>query len=116
MRRIHAIFSTCSILALAGCATQPEIAAGPAPLPPPEVMAAPAPAPTVVEPVRYSAKTFFDTTSFNMAAATGLAFSADGESLLIGNDQSGVFNAYLLPIAGGAPAALTSSTDNATFP
>ena len=67
-------------------------------------------------PVRYSAQTFFDTTSFTMAAPSGLAFSADGDSILIGSDKSGVFNAYLLPLAGGEPTPLTTSKDNATFP
>nr|MBA2605182.1 hypothetical protein [Acidobacteriota bacterium] len=33
------------------------------------------------QPVRYSAETFFETTSYGMAASTGYAFSADGTSL-----------------------------------
>jgi dipeptidyl aminopeptidase/acylaminoacyl peptidase len=51
-----------------------------------------------------------------MAAPSGLAFTPDGKSLLIGSDQSGVFNAYLLPLAGGDPLPVTTSKDNATFP
>lgn len=66
-------------------------------------------------PVRYSAKTFYDTTSFGLASATGHAFSSDGRSVLVSSDQSGVFNAYALPVGGGDPIALTSSKDNATF-
>lgn len=66
-------------------------------------------------PVRYSAKTFYDTTSFGLASATGHAFSSDGRSVLASSDQSGVFNAYALPVGGGDPIALTTSKDNATF-
>ena len=67
------------------------------------------------EPVRYSAEAFFDTTSYIMAAPAGYGFSADGKSILISNDSSGVFNAYALPVAGGAPVAVSRSPDNATF-
>jgi dipeptidyl aminopeptidase/acylaminoacyl peptidase len=51
-----------------------------------------------------------------MAASTGLAFSSDNKSLIIGSDKSGVFNAYLLPLDGGEATALTTSKDNAAFP
>ena len=67
------------------------------------------------EPVRYTARQFFETTSYGMASPDGIAFSRDGRSLLITNDSSGVFNAYLLPVAGGAPVRITESTDHATF-
>ncbi len=66
-------------------------------------------------PARYTAAQFFDTTSFRIADAGGLAFSPDGQSLLISSDATGVFNAYALPVAGGDPVALTASTDNAVF-
>ncbi|MBW3565409.1 MAG: S9 family peptidase [Acidobacteria bacterium] len=72
----------------------------------------PAPAP---EPVRYTAEQFFATTSYAMAASDGIAFSRDGENILISNDASGVFNAYLLPVDGGEPVPLTRSDDDATF-
>ncbi len=64
---------------------------------------------------RYTAAQFFDTTSFRIASAGGLAFSPDGQSLLISSDATGVFNAYALPVAGGDPVALTASADNAVF-
>ncbi|WP_296815276.1 S9 family peptidase [Brevundimonas sp.] len=63
----------------------------------------------------YSAAQFFQTTSYGLAAAGGHAFSPDGSHVLISSDRSGVFNAYALPVAGGEPVPLTSSTDNATF-
>lgn len=70
---------------------------------------------TAEAPKRYSAKTFFETTSFQMASPSGHAFSPDGKSLLISSDKSGVFNAYLLPVAGGTPMPITNSAGNATF-
>jgi dipeptidyl aminopeptidase/acylaminoacyl peptidase len=69
-----------------------------------------------VEPVRYSAETFFNTTSYGLAPASGHAFSPDGSHVLIASDKSGVFNAYALPVAGGEPVQLTASTANAAFP
>ncbi|MFN7211466.1 MAG: hypothetical protein ACK5US_00805, partial [Lysobacteraceae bacterium] len=56
---------------------------------------------------KYTAAQFFDTTSFRVADAGGLAFSPDGRSVLISSDATGVFNAYALPVAGGAPVPLT---------
>lgn len=64
---------------------------------------------------RYTAAQFFDTTSFRVADAGGLAFSPDGRSVLISSDATGVFNAYALPVAGGAPVPLTTSTTDAVF-
>ncbi len=89
---------------LAGCGAQSPAPVADASVAPPEA-----------PPARYSAQQFFDTTSVRIADAGGLAFSPDGQSLLISSDATGVFNAYALPVAGGAPVALTSSTDNAVF-
>lgn len=100
------------MIAVGGCAAgeaaQPAEVAAPAPLAAPE--AAPA-----RQPALYSAETFFATTSYSMAAPSGFGFSADGRSLLISSDQSGVFNAYTLPLDGGEPVPATASSDNATF-
>jgi dipeptidyl aminopeptidase/acylaminoacyl peptidase len=63
----------------------------------------------------YSAASFFQTTSYGMAAPAGLGFAPDGRSILISNDSSGVINAYAISIEGGAPRQLTQSPDNATF-
>jgi len=98
-------FAGASALALAGCATTtaaPDTAA-------PRAAASPS------QLARYSARDFFETTAFSLAGSGRYAFSPDGRSILISSDQSGVFNAYRLPVAGGAPVALTSSPDNATF-
>jgi len=77
--------------------------------------AIPAAAQADAGPVRYSAAQFFETTTYQMSYPSGFGFSPDGSQLLISNDSSGVFNAYLLPLAGGDPAPVTASTDNATF-
>jgi len=63
----------------------------------------------------YTAAQFFETTSFGMSRPMGLAFSPDGRSALISSDRTGVFNAYALPLAGGEPEQLTTSTEVATF-
>lgn len=63
---------------------------------------------------RYTARQFFETTSFGMASPRGVAFSRDGRNLLISSDRSGVFNVYALPLAGGEPVQITRSTTNAT--
>ena len=107
MRRVQlALAFVFSAAALVGCTPSPE------PIAP---QAATAPAVTEAAPARYSAAQFFDTTSFSIASGSGLPFSPDGTSLLISSDASGVFNAYALPVAGGEPVALTSSSDNAVF-
>lgn len=66
-------------------------------------------------PVRYTARQFYETTSYGMVSADGFAFSQDGRDLLVNSDSNGVFNAYRLPVAGGNAVPLTASTTNATF-
>lgn len=63
----------------------------------------------------YSAEAFFQTTSYRMVGESGKAFSADGSALLISSDETGVFNAYRLPVDGSEPEAMTDSDDNAVF-
>ena len=64
---------------------------------------------------QYDAAAFFETTSYSLARARAGAFSADGQSLLITSDRSGVFNAYARPVGGGEAVALTSSVTSAVF-
>ena len=64
----------------------------------------------------YTAAQFFDTTSYGLAYSGAKAFSPDGQSVLIRSDKTGVFNAYALPVAGGDPVALTTSTTSAANP
>ncbi|NNL54658.1 MAG: S9 family peptidase [Woeseia sp.] len=74
-----------------------------------------APADPVAANSVFSARQFFETTSFGMADASGYAFSPDGQNVLISSDQSGVFNAWALPTTGAAGTPLTASDDNAVF-
>ncbi|PZQ42190.1 MAG: S9 family peptidase, partial [Phenylobacterium zucineum] len=58
----------------------------------------------------YSAAQFFENRSYQLNGGSRVgAFSTDGRSILISSDQTGVFNAYALPIAGGDPVPLTNS-------
>ncbi len=91
-----ALTASLAALALAACSPKEE-AAKPAPHP------------------EYSAEAFFNTTAVSMSYATPYAFSADGKSVLLATDKSGVFNANALPVAGGDATALTTSTTNAVF-
>ncbi|MDP8994866.1 MAG: S9 family peptidase, partial [Pseudomonadota bacterium] len=103
--RSAAILLSTAALAIAGCAAAP----------PPEPAAASPAVAAEAQPVRYSARDFFETTSYGLAGSPRYAFSPDGRAVLISSDQTGVFNAYRLPNDGGAAAPLTTSTDNATF-
>ncbi|HVR09116.1 MAG TPA: prolyl oligopeptidase family serine peptidase, partial [Thermoanaerobaculia bacterium] len=61
-------------------------------------------APTAAAPPHYTIEQFLATTTW-----TGAAFSPDGRQLLVSGNGSGVFNAYTIPVAGGAPRQLTDS-------
>jgi dipeptidyl aminopeptidase/acylaminoacyl peptidase len=71
---------------------------------------APAPAPETASVRTYDARTFHENTTI-----IGASFSHDESRLLVTSDQTGVFNAYAQPVAGGAPAALTQSTVDSHF-
>lgn len=94
-------------IGLAGCQSAPPNALAPAPE---ATAAAPAPKPALP---KYTARQFFETTSYALAGAH--AFRADGAAVLISHDATGVFNAYWLPVGGGEAEPLTASTTNATF-
>ena len=57
---------------------------------------------------RYAPEDFFKTVSY-----AGVSFSPDGSTLLVSSNASGVFNAYVIPVAGGEPRQLTTSTSDA---
>lgn len=59
---------------------------------------------------QYTIEQFMNTT-----AMFGASFSPDGRSLLVTSDQSGVFNAYEIPVGGGKPEARTHSTTDGIF-
>lgn len=59
---------------------------------------------------RYSAKDFLSTVHYY-----GASFSPDNSKILVSSDKSGIFNAYAIPVAGGAPVQLTKSEKNSIF-
>ena len=83
---------------------------------PPEPPPTPTPSKTAPEPERstYSARTFFETTSYTLAGDK--AWSADGTKLLIGSNETGTFNVYTLAADGSSTTPLTDSTETAHRP
>ena len=57
------------------------------------------------EVATYSIEEFLGSTSYG-----GASFSADNSKILVRSDATGVFNAYVIPTAGGDPVQLTDST------
>ncbi|HEV7671197.1 MAG TPA: S9 family peptidase [Thermoanaerobaculia bacterium] len=96
------------LLALAcGCGTSshsaPAVRTAAATPQPPAVVAPP---PTAIAAPTYTIEQFLGTTTY-----FGSSFSPDGSKVLVSSDQSGVLNAYALPVAGGEPIQLTRSED-----
>ena len=60
---------------------------------------------------RYTIEQFLTTTS-----VAGGSFSHDDALLLYGSDESGVFNAYTVPVTGGASVQITHSTGDNVRP
>ncbi len=59
---------------------------------------------------KYTIEQFFATKRI-----TGASFSADEKRIMFSSDESGTFNAYAVPAAGGKAEALTKSTKDSTF-
>ena len=59
---------------------------------------------------RYTIEQFMATTSL-----TGASFSKDEKQILFSSNESGIFNAYTLPVGGGKPRALTASKTDTTY-
>ncbi len=74
------------------------------------VLAACAPAGEERTVPTYDAATFHETTTI-----FGASFSADESQLLMSSDETGIFNVYAQPFAGGDPKQLTHSTTDAHF-
>ena len=51
----------------------------------------------------------------NTVRIGGSSFSSDEKSILFHNNKTGIFNVYSVPVTGGAPAQLTTSTKESTF-
>ena len=59
---------------------------------------------------QYTIEQFMATTS-----VAGASFSADEKSLLYSSNQTGIFNVYSVPVAGGEATPITRSTTDSTF-
>jgi len=64
---------------------------------------------------KYDARSFFMTTSYGAASASGYAFNPDGSKVLLSSDKSGVFNAISFDVADKSSDQLTESKTNAMF-
>ncbi len=58
----------------------------------------------------YSIEQFMNTTRIS-----GSSFSPDEQKIMFSSNQTGIFNAFEVPVEGGTPAQLTQSTDNSAF-
>jgi dipeptidyl aminopeptidase/acylaminoacyl peptidase len=58
---------------------------------------------------QYSIEQFMNTTS-----VSGASFSADESRILFSSNQTGIFNAYSVPVGGGPAVAVTRSTSDTT--
>lgn len=59
---------------------------------------------------QYTIEQFMDVTS-----VFGNSVSPDNSKILVSSDESGIYNAYAVPVAGGERRALTQSTDQSIF-
>ncbi|AKQ64601.1 Peptidase S9, prolyl oligopeptidase active site region precursor [Myxococcus hansupus] len=59
---------------------------------------------------RYTVEQFMETT-----AVRGASFSSDEQRVLYSSNETGVFNVFSVPVAGGKPVQLTRSLQDATF-
>ena len=66
--------------------------------------------PAPAAPKRYTIEQFMATTSYS-----GVSFSRDEKHILINSNESGIYNAYALPVAGGKPQPMTASTTDSTY-
>lgn len=67
-------------------------------------------APQAMEVPQYTVEDFLDNTTFY-----GASFSPDKSKVLVSSNESGIFNAFAIPVDGEAPEQLTHSTDNSIF-
>src|SRR5690606_10912147 len=59
---------------------------------------------------QYTIEEFLGTTT-----VLGASFSPDGSKILVSSDETGVFNAFAVPVDGGEPVQLTHSATDAVI-
>lgn len=59
---------------------------------------------------QYTIEQFMDTVSI-----FGSSFSADEKTILFSSNQTGIYNAYTIPVEGGEPTQITKSEDDTIF-
>ena len=62
------------------------------------------------QPKQYTIEQFLNTTSIN-----GASFSPDESRILFSSNKTGIWNAYTVPVTGGAWTPVTSSTTDSTY-
>ncbi|MGB9992752.1 S9 family peptidase [Massilia sp. SM-13] len=74
------------------------------------VLAAPAAKASAKAPKKYTIEQFMATTSIS-----GASFSNDEKNILFTSNETGIFNAYTMPVSGGKATALTKSTTDSVY-
>jgi dipeptidyl aminopeptidase/acylaminoacyl peptidase len=64
----------------------------------------------VFTPTQYTVEDFYGNVSYG-----GASWSPDRRKILVSSNGSGIWNAYAIPVAGGAPVRLTGSTTESIF-
>jgi len=103
MRLFHKVVRVSLLAACIAAALSPAQAAAPVPAAKPVQKAQ-------KQPKRYTIEQFMATTS-----VSGASFSRDEKQVLFSSNASGIFNAYVLPVGGGTPRALTNSTTDSIY-
>jgi len=65
---------------------------------------------TIMAPEQYTIEQFYKNKN-----VFGGSFSSDASQLLVSSNQTGIYNAWILPIDGSAPIQRTSSTEESIF-
>ena len=105
--RLRSSFALAGLVASGACARPAVTPATTAPADESIVAIVPRPAPAVPT---YTIEQFLGTTTLN-----GASWSPDQRRILVSSDQTGVFNAFAIPVDGSAPVQLTSSTTDAVM-
>ncbi|WP_224248396.1 S9 family peptidase [Hyalangium gracile] len=100
---------------VAAVALVPTLALAAPPAAPAKKPEATAPASKPVKPAARPSKQYAIDHFMATTKLAGASFSPDEKKLLFSSNESGIFNAYSVPVSGGKPAALTQSKKESTF-